>query len=317
MGSLYTVPAAIMYQPPTTAPIPVVDVDRARPIDEIAADFRKAAMDVGFLYVKNHGIHPSVTAAAFDAIRRFYALPLSVKRKYPREGGMGRGWEGIEAQANDTASAADYKESWNFTMRGDPMKRAPNKWPVELSDHEFREPMTTYFLSVAALGDYLMHVFARSLSLPRDYFDEMFLDGLTSVRTLYYPPMPANPKFNQLGAGAHTDAGVLTLLAQDDVGGLEVENAQGEWQRAEVLPGTLVVNIGDMAQRWTNDQYRSTKHRVMNANPGRARYSMAYFHGPSYDTVIETIPTCLAPGEKPKYAPIGIGEYTTQRLARR
>ncbi len=313
---LYTRPAPIIYQPPKSATIPVVDIDRSRPIDEIAAEFRAAAVDTGFLYVTNHGIAPSVTAAAFAALHRFFALPADVKAKYPRGGGMGRGWEGLEAQANDTASAPDYKESWNFTLRGDPTKRAPNKWPAELSEPEFREPMSTYYLSVAMVGDYLMHVFARSLALPRDYFDAMFNDGLTSCRCLYYPPHPANPKFNQLGAGAHTDAGVLTLLAQDDAGGLEVQNAQGEWLRADVIPNTLVVNIGDMAARWTNDRYKSTKHRVMNAS-GRERYSMAYFHGPAYDTVIECIPTCLEPGEQPKYPPVSIGEYTTQRLARR
>jgi isopenicillin N synthase-like dioxygenase len=315
--SLYTPPPPIIYQPPKTAAIPVVDVDRARPIDEIAAEFRTAALDVGFLYVKNHGIHPSVTAAAFAAIQAFFALPSDVKAKYPREGGMGRGWEGLETQANDTASAPDYKESWNVSLRGDPTKRAANKWPAELSEPEFREPMTTYYLSVAAVGDHLMHVFARSLALPRDYFDEMFDDGLTSLRCLFYPPHPPNPKFNQLGAGVHSDAGVLTLLAQDDVGGLEIENAQGEWLRAEVIPGTLVVNLGDCAARWTNDRYRSTRHRVMNAHSGRERFSMAYFHGPSYDTQIECIPTCLEPGEQPKYPPMSIGEYTAQRLARR
>ena len=313
---LYTPPPPIIYEPPKTAPIPVIDIDRARPIDDVAAEFRAAAVDTGFLYVKNHGIHPSVRSAAFAALHRFFALPAEAKAQVPRGGGMGRGWEGLEAQANDTASAPDYKESWNFSLRADPAKRPPNKWPAQLDDSVFREPMMSYYLSVAAVGDYLMHVFARSLSLPRDYFDTMFLDGLTSCRCLYYPPHPVNPKFNQLGAGAHTDAGVLTLLAQDETGGLEVQNASGEWLRAEVIPDTLVVNIGDMAARWTNDRYRSTKHRVMNAS-GRERYSMAYFHGPAYDTIIACIPTCLEPGEQPKYPPVSIGEYTAQRLARR
>jgi isopenicillin N synthase-like dioxygenase len=315
--TLFTQPPPVLYQPPKNAPIPVIDVDRVRPIDEVAAEFRAAAVDMGFLYVKNHGINPSVRAAAFDAVQRFFALPLEAKERVPRTGGMDRGWEGLEKQRNDTASAPDYKESWNFSLRSRPSTRPPNKWPAEFSDHEFREPLMTYYLAVAGVGDHLMRVFARSLDLPVDYFDEMFRDGIGSIRTLFYPPHPKNAKFNQLGAGAHTDAGVLTLLAQDDAGGLEVQSAQGEWLSAQVIPDTLVVNLGDCAQRWTNDLYRSTKHRVMNANSGRDRYSMAYFHGPKYDTLMECIPSCLAPGEVAKYEPISIGDYTTARLARK
>ena len=317
MGTLYTQPPPVLYEPPKSASIPVIDIDRARPIDEVAAEFRAAAIDMGFLYVKNHGIHPSVTAAAFAASARFFALPVEAKARVPREGGMSRGWEGLEAQANDTASAADLKESWNFSLRGDPLKRPPNKWPAELSDREFREPMMTYYLAVAGVADYLMRVFARSLKLDADYFDAMFLNGLTSIRCLRYPPHPKNPKFNQLGAGAHTDASVLTLLAQDDSGGLEVKNAQGEWLRADVIPDTLVVNLGDCAQRWTNDRYRSTMHRVKNAATDGYRYSMPYFHSPSYDTQIACIPSCLEPGEVPKYEPVSIGDYTAARLARK
>lgn len=103
---------------------------------------------------------------------------------------MSRGWEGLEKQSNDTASAPDYKESWNFSLRGDPLKRPPNKWPAELSDTEFREPMMTHYLAVAGVADHLMHVFARSLGLDVDYFDPMFEDGITSIRCLRYPTHP-------------------------------------------------------------------------------------------------------------------------------
>jgi isopenicillin N synthase-like dioxygenase len=317
MGTLYTQPAPILYEPPKTAPIPVIDIDRARSIEDVAADFRAAAIGMGFLYVKNHGIHRSVTRAAFDACARLFDLPVAAKERMLRDGGMGRGWEGLEAQRNDTASAPDFKENWSVTLRGDPMNRPPNKFPSELSDREFREPITTYYLAVAGVADHLMHVFARSLDLPIDYFDAMCEDGVTSLRCLRYPVHPENAKFNQLGAGAHTDAGVLTLLAQDDAGGLEVKSAQDEWLSAEVIPDTLVVNLGDCAQRWTNDRYRSTLHRVKNAAADRYRFSMAYFHSPAYNTQIACIPTCLEPGETPKYEPVSIGEYTAARLARK
>jgi isopenicillin N synthase-like dioxygenase len=104
------------------------------------------------------------------------------------------------------------------------------------------------------------------------------------------------------------------LLAQDDAGGLEIRDAQGEWCRAEVIPGTLVVNLGDCLAMWTNDLYKSTQHRVMNAISGRDRYSIAFFYSPSYYSRIECIPTCLAPGEKPKYEPFTYGEFAREQL---
>ena len=318
MKSIYTPPPPIIYEPPKTAPIPVIDIDASRSIDEVAADFRTAAADIGFLYVKNHGVHPQLRGAAFAAIGRFFNLPTEAKTSVARNGGAdARGWEGLEAQRNDTASAADFKESWNFSLRGDPLKRPINKWPAELTDSEFREPMMAYYLAVAGVADHLMHIFARSLGLDAEYFDSMFYDGVNALRCLRYPPHPENAKFNQLGAGAHTDAPVLTLLAQDDAGGLEVQNTAGEWLQAEVIPDTFVVNLGDCAMRWTNGRYRSTKHRVKNAAPDRYRFSMAYFHGPSSDTIIECLPMCLEAGEVPRWEPVTAGAYTAARLARR
>ena len=319
MDSLYQPPPPILYAAPKSADIPVIDCDRSRPIDDVAADFRVAATEIGFLYVKNHGIHPSVMAAAFDASARFFSLPIEAKARVARNGGSNaRGWEGLEEepQTGDSASAPDHKESWNISLRGNPLKRPVNKWPAELADREFREPMMTYFLAIANVADYLLHVFARSLDLDAEYFDPMFVDGVNSLRCLRYPPHPENPKFNQLGAGAHTDAPVLTLLAQDDAGGLEVQNTKGEWLRADVIPGTLVVNLGDCAMRWTNGKYRSTYHRVKNAASDRFRYSMAFFYAPANETVIECLPGCLEPGQTPRFDPVAAGEYTAARLAR-
>ena len=318
MKAIYTPPPPILYEPPKSAPIPVIDIDRSRSIGDVAADFRAGAVDMGFLYVKNHGVHRNVRAAAFAACERLFALPVEAKARVARNGGAeARGWEGLEAQRNDTKSAPDYKESWNFSLRGDPCKRPPNKWPAELTDSEFREPMMTYFLAVAGVADHLMHVFASSLGLDAEYFDPMFYDGVNSLRALRYPPHPVNANFNQLGAGAHTDAPALTLLAQDDAGGLEVQNTQGEWLSADVVPDTFVVNLGDCAMRWTNGHYRSTLHRVKNAASDRYRFSMAYFHAPSNDTVIECLPACLEPGQTPRWKPITAGEHTSARLKRR
>ena len=128
-----------------------------------------------------------------------------------------------------------------------------------------------------------------------------------------YPPQPFDAKDNQIGAGAHTDWGWITLLVQDEHGGLEVETAAGDWVRAEPIPGTIVVNLGDIILRWTNGRYHSSLHRVMNNRSGRNRHSMVLFFNQSHDTMVESLSTCLEPGETPKYPPCTSGEHTLQR----
>jgi isopenicillin N synthase-like dioxygenase len=307
----------VLYTPPRVAPIPVIDLDPARPPATVAAEIRQASIASGFFYVRNHGVEQQVIDDAFAAMARFFALPLEAKERIPREPTT-RGYEGMEKQHLDPGSAPDLKESWNCGIERDvdTPRDAKNKWPAELPDAVFRAPVETYLYALEALAKRLMPLFARSLDLAPDYFDEMFRNGSAGIRALCYPPQPENPKFNQMGAGAHTDGGSITILAQDDCGGLEVQNAQGEWLRADVIPGTFVVNIGDTLARWTNDLYKSTVHRVMHALVPRTRYSIPFFYGPSYYTKIECIPTCLGPGEKPKYEPVIAGEYGAYRLSR-
>ena len=130
---------------------------------------------------------------------------------------------------------------------------------------------------------------------------------------VHYPPHPVDAAAGISGTAAHTDYGGITLVHQDDTGGLEVKNRDGAWVPAHPIPGTLVINIGDLMARWTNDVFASTPYRVINRS-GAERYSMAVFFDPDFDTVIESLPGCIAPGETPRYEPTTCGAYIQERF---
>ena len=182
--------------------------------------------------------------------------------------------------------------------------RGPNVWPEGLPG--FEPTMAAYFEAMRRLSQRLMKGIALSLDLDEDYFEIFNRDPVATLRLLHYPPQRENAEPNEKGAGAHTDWGALTLLLQDDVGGLQVfDKNTGEWLHAAPVPGTFVVNLGDALAHWTNDLYKSTLHRVVNAS-GRERYSVPFFYDGDADYEVTCIPTCLKPGEEPKYAPITV-----------
>ena len=221
--------------------------------------------------------------------------------------GGNRGYSALMREILDHAVGPDMKEAFNVgldlspddpeILAGKPF-RALNAWP-DLAG--FRDTMLAYFDACTKLGLSLHRAFSADLGVPLDYFEDKFDRSTAIVRLLHYP---AAKEADQVGAGAHTDYGNITLLATDDVGGLEVRDRSGAWIEAPPMPGAFVVNIGDCLMRWTNDVYVSTPHRVFNRS-GRERYSIAFFFDPNPEAAVVAIPSCVRRREPPICAGAG------------
>jgi isopenicillin N synthase-like dioxygenase len=188
------------------------------------------------------------------------------------------------------------------------------QWPSQLP--EFREQTLAYQAAVRELGDRVLEILALSIGMPEHFFQPFYDMPSLTLGLLHYAPHPENAKFNQLGAGAHTDWGAITVLAQDDVGGLEVRNIAGEWIEATPVADTFVINLGDLMQRWTNGLYRSNMHRVRNKNAKVDRYSLPFFYGPRPDARIECLPSCVDAEHPAQFAACTAGEHNDEMFRR-
>ncbi len=292
--------------------LPVIDISGLSASDPAARRavgdaLREACLEHGFFYCTGHGIPQGLIEAVMLQTRALFALPDEAKAAVNKAKSVcNRGYEELGGQTLQPGAAPDRKEGYYIGEEigeGDPrlgrFNHGPNQWPSDLPG--FQPAMSAYFAALSTLGAALMRGMALSLELPEDSFDGFTRRPLATLRLLHYPPtLPENP--DALGAGAHTDFGGLTILLQDEVGGLQVRDAEGGWIEAPPVPGAYVVNLGDMIARWTNDRYRSTLHRVINRS-GRERYSVPFFYSGNPDYEVRCIPTCLGAGESPRYAP--------------
>jgi isopenicillin N synthase-like dioxygenase len=303
----------------------VVDVaalaaDDAAAVAQTGAAMHSAAERIGFFYVRNHGIERALLERAFAASRAFFALPEAKKRRVEIDA-RHRGFLAV-GQARMYASAnIDLKESYLWGLEldpDDPDVRAekplmgPNNWPAFLP--EVQRDLYAYYVAVLGCGRRLLRGLAASLGRPPDFFAPAFAKPLARGSAIYYPPQQPDLGAGQFGVAPHTDYGGLTLLAQDDTGGLQVLARSGAWVTAHPIPDTLVVNIGDLMARWTNDRFSSNPHRVVNAS-GRERYSIAVFFDPHFDTVIDPR-DLLDDVQAAKYPPITCGAYILERFGK-
>ena len=311
--------------PASSAPapgLPLIDIAGLR--SEALADrmavadqLRQACERRGFFYIRNHGIAPALIAETFAASQAFFDQPMADKLAVDKRlSPCNRGYEPLRAQTLERGAPPDLKESFYSgaeVAADDPQVLAgrfntgPNQWPAQLP--AFRPTMERYYAAAHALGATLVRGLALSLQLPETHFDDYLRDASATLRLLHYPPQPGNPAPGEKGCGEHTDFGGVTLLLQDDAGGLQVWDAQQRtWIDAPPVPGAFVVNIGDLFARWTNDRYVSTLHRVINRS-GRERYSIPFFFTGNPLHRVACIPTCLAPGEAPRYPVVTVEQH--------
>jgi len=303
--------------------IPVIDLSDALTLGAprskpVAQQLRAAAMSSGFFYVQNHGVPDEMVSEQFALARALLELPQATREALSvRRSTVFRGYEALGEQTLDASARPDLKESFYCGMNypaDHPYVLAgyqtygPNQWPDELPDAPAR--CEAYIQAMLALSRRLMQLLALSLSLPEDQFDATSDSPMVTLRMIRYPAHPEGADDLTFGAGAHTDWGAITILAQDEHGGLEVSMPDGSWVPATPQPGCFVVNLGDMIPRWTNGLYHSNPHRVRNVHSsGKPRFSIPFFYEPDYLARVEALPGTVAPGEQPRYAPCTAGEH--------
>ncbi|KIM68908.1 hypothetical protein SCLCIDRAFT_1209126 [Scleroderma citrinum Foug A] len=323
--------------------IPLIDFSAFRIVSSlsekrrIADDVVNGFKEVGFIYLTGHGVQPEMIENVYTKSAEFFKLPESIKNQVawddPRanRGYVKVGRERV-TQSSDAAEIAalrekapDTKESMEIGRDWDPVWK--NKWPREGDVPGFKSTMLQFFLACHDLHMIVMRSIALGLDLPEDFFDDKIDQQYHNLRLLSYPPIRTKllSEEGKARAGAHSDYGTLTLLFQDVVGGLEVENPHTKhFQPAPPIPGTVVVNAGDLLARWSNDTFRSTLHRVV-APPAQKindtegitpiRQSIAFFCNPNFDAVIESLPTCVGVSNPSKHPPITTEQYIVGRLA--
>lgn len=321
------------------ASIPVIDIAPFLAGTEegkraVARDVASACEEIGFFMIAGHGVPEELIVKTRQAAVDFFARPLEEKLKVERPPSkISRGYNRLGDRALSytlgVAAPNDLQEAWAMgpvDVPDDAYYRAeaaanffaPNRWPE--TPPGFRDTLTEYYRAVSELGATLMRIFALALDLPEDFFADKLDKACSNVRLVRYPPQKDAPQEGQLRAGTHTDYGTLTILHGDAVpGGLQVKLRNGDWIDVSMRPGAFVCNIADAMERWTNDRWVSTLHRV--GNPPREaadsdRISLVFFHLPNYDAVLSGIESCRGPDGKDKYPPITFGEHYLGKIAK-
>jgi isopenicillin N synthase-like dioxygenase len=312
--------------------IPVLDLAAylagdAAAAARLAGELHDACTNVGFFYVRNHGVASELIDATFAEAARFHAQPLEKKLalRIDRDnvGYLPMAASTITSTTIATAGTPSQNEAFFVkkelepdhadVVAGTPFKGL-NRWPEDLPG--FRETVLDYIDAQLALAMKLLPLYAMALDLPANYFNDhaAFADPGFRVRMSHYPAQRMR-RADVFGAGAHTDYGFLTILPQSALPGLEILSSDGRWLRAPIMAGDFLINTGDMCMRVSNDRFVSTPHRVV-SDPADSRYAIPFFFSPDPGVPIGVAETCTGPGNPARYEPITHGDYFRSRIAK-
>jgi isopenicillin N synthase-like dioxygenase len=306
----------------------------------VATELDHACREVGFYIIVGHGVDHRLIEQVDIVSREFFDLPLDEKMEVHignRPGAVGYSAVGDIALAYTRGQVAppDLNESFQigkvdvtddryFQSEAARGMIPTNRWPERPA--ALKALSTEYYLRMGALAADLMRLSALALGLPENYFDDKIDRHISRLNMRLYPEQKIAPLPGQLRAAAHTDYGTVTILKPGDtVGGLQVADRDGNWHDVPMIPGSFVINQGDLMARWTNDRWLSTLHRVANppeeAKGGSRRLSIVFFHHPNYDAIVSCLPTCVDHGVAPRYESITVSDYysmkkSQQRIAR-
>jgi isopenicillin N synthase-like dioxygenase len=309
-----------------TESFPVIDLGdfvRGAPgaLNNVARQLRYALENIGFLIVVNHGVDSALIDGLVEQARRFHALPLAEKIKLETGSGTRSGFTGYLPSGKYVIKTSEFNDNNKpdlnaaFFMdrerspddpevRAGKLFRAADKWPENLPG--FRETLLRYWDALEGFSRRLLPAFAVALELPPEFFDSAFADAQCVLRLSHFPAVAYQD--NQFGLAPHTDANFFTVLPQSNVEGLYIRPHGRGWLKAPRIPGSFIINSGDVSKRWTNDRFLSTAHLAVNLTD-QDRYSTPFFYTPHIDYPITCLPTCCSAANPARYPPITYGEY--------
>lgn len=305
--------------------IPSVDLsnflsDDSQKRQQFIKNLGDAYENIGFVALKGHFLPTEMVEKLYDQIKAFFDLPTDVKKKYEIEGlGGQRGYTSFGKEHAKGRKEGDLKEFWHFGQYVEDPDSLDEIYPdnVDVEElPEFNVVGKEVYKALEKTGMYVLRALALHLGLSETYFDEFIRDGNSILRPIHYPPITSEPK-NAVRAAAHGDINLITLLMGAQGKGLQVKNNKGEWLDAIAEPDELVINVGDMLSRHTNNQLKSTIHRVVNPPKemwGSSRYSIPFFMHPVSSMKLNVLDNCMSSDHPKQFEDITAGEFLTQRL---
>jgi len=305
--------------------IPVVDLstftngsesDRKAFVYELG----RAYEDVGFVAVKNHGIPDELIEELYRYVKEFYSLPLPIKKNYEKQELAGqRGYTSFGKEHAKGSTAPDLKEFYQYGQTVEDNDPVASEYPANVAVNEVPQLTPTLFRAYRHFeksGRALLKAIALYLGLDENYFEPFVVNGNSILRAIHYPPITQEPA-SAIRAEQHEDINLITLLVGASAEGLQILTKQNEWVGVTALPGQIVVNVGDMLQRLTNNRLRSTTHRVVNPpreHWGTSRFSIPFFLHPKSSMSLACLDNCIDADHPKAYADATAGEYLDERL---